>query len=501
MPALTRKFASNTLFQFAGKIGGAVIALLALVFITRYLGAAGYGRFHTALTFIQFSGVIFDLGIYLIVLQDLGIAGNKIIKPGFEETWFDNSWIISNIFTFRFCLNFFYLFLIFIFYFLLPYEPIVKLGILLLAVSNCLVWLNQIIITIFQKEFKTHLSAASELIGRLVFLSATLLFIYFKLPFLFIVLTVVLGFLFNFLSSWFLSRGLIKLKFVLDWAYLKTVLSRTWPVAISILFSLIYFKADSLILSFYRPAYEVGIYGVPYRILETLQQLPLLFMGLALPVLSQAYAVETRQRFVSTRFDNQNKHDQPLPRFYHLLQRSFDTLALMALPIVFGVLALSRPIILLIGGQEFLPSSLVLKILIIPTGFIFLSSLFSYAVIALKQQKAMLKFYFITAVLALSAYLVFIPKYSYWGAAFGTVLAEFLVLAFAVYSVKKHSGFFPKFKVFLKALLASAVMFGIIYPLRSYTLFLTFPLGAAVYFAVLFLVKGIDRGVVRKIFN
>lgn len=477
---------------------------MALVFITRYLGAVGYGKFHTALTFIQFSGVIFDLGIYLIVLQDLGATEAKSgleNKPGFAETRFDASWVISNNFTFRFCLNFFYLFLIFIFYFLLPYEPIVKLGILLLAVSNCLVWLNQIIVTIFQKKFKTHLSALSEIIGRLVFLLATLLFICFKLPFLFIVLTVILGFLFNFLSSWFFSRHLIKIKFVLDFAYLKTVLSRTWPVAISILFSLIYFKADSLILSLYRPAYEVGLYGMPYRILETLQQAPLLFMGLALPLLSRAYAAETRRRLVSALSDNQNRQfiiDQSLPYFYRLLQRSFDALALMALPIVFAVLALSRPIILLIGGQEFLPSAGILKILIIPTGFIFLSSLFGYAIIALKQQKAMLKFYFITAVLALSFYLTFIPKYSYRGAAFGTLLAEFLVLIFAAYTVKKHSGFFPKFKIFFKALLSSFIMFCIIYPLRSYSLFLTLLLGAMIYFAMLYLVKGIDRGFISK---
>ncbi|MEK7167505.1 MAG: oligosaccharide flippase family protein, partial [Patescibacteria group bacterium] len=68
-----------------------------------------------------------------------------------------------------------------------------------------------------------------------------------------------------------------------------TIWSTTWPIALSVAITLIYFRADTLIMSFFRSPEEVGLYGAAYRVLETMIQFPYLIMGSILPLLAKHF--------------------------------------------------------------------------------------------------------------------------------------------------------------------------------------------------------------------
>ena len=93
----TRALAHNTLIQFIGKAVGTVLALFASTLLFRYLGPSEYGKFHIILTIVQLSGIIGDLGLYLIVLNDIS-------HPKRESNH-----VLSQHFMFRMYLNAMYL--------------------------------------------------------------------------------------------------------------------------------------------------------------------------------------------------------------------------------------------------------------------------------------------------------------------------------------------------------------------------------------------------------
>ena len=267
----------------------------------------------------------------------------------------------------------------------------------------------------------------------------------------------------------------INLKLSVDLEIWKRILTKTWPVALSVIFTTIYFKGDAVILSLVRPYTDVGIYGASYKILEVLITLPILFMGLVLPHLTK-------------NFTENNKNE-----FNKLIQKSWDAISLFTIPLVIGTLVLAEPIILLIAGEEYGPSIQVLQILIFAAGIIFLGSLFTHTIVAINQQKSMIKYYAIAAVLAVALYIIYIPTYTYFAAAIVTVIAELIVAMAALIKVWKITHFSLSFSVFNKSLLASIAMGLVLYVLSGLHVLILTLIGIIIYFIIIKLLKATNE--------
>lgn len=469
--SLTRKVAHNTIYQAVGKIAATLLGIAAVALMTRYLGQAGFGQYSTIIAFLQFFGIMVDMGLTLITVQ-------MISSPGADETK-----IIGNMFTLRLFSALIFLSLAPLIAFLTPYPLIIKIGIAITTLHFFFISLTQVIIGIFQKHLSTGRAAVAEVIGRIFLLAGIGLVIFLGQGILWIMGAVILGSLANFLTGYFLSRKFVRIKFRFDWPIWQKIITLAWPVGISIIFNLIYLKADTLILSFLRPANEVGLYGAPYRVLEILVTFPYMFVGLVMPALTYSWA--------------ENQKDN----FKKIIQKSFDLLAILAVPLAVGTFFLGRPIMTLVAGEDFLISGDILKILMLACCVIFLGVLFGHAVVAINRQKQMIFGYLATAVIALAGYLVFIPKYSYWGAAWMTVVSESMIALITFLVVYKYTKTAPNLKVFGKAILASLLMAIPLYFFSDYNLLLLISLAAFVYLIAIYLLKGITREMVVEVFK
>jgi len=166
---------------------------------------------------------------------------------------------------------------------------------------------------------------------------------------------------------------------------------------------------------------------------------------------------------------------------------------------IFGGFFLGVPLMVLLAGPEFIISGDIIKILLIATGIISIAGLFGYAAVALNQQKKMIKFYAVNAVISTIGYLIFIPLYSYWGAAWMTVFSEIFILITACYILYQSQKFLPNLKILIKSILASLIMSIPLYFLPNLFFPIAICLGALVYFVALYLLKGIDRKAVLEI--
>src|SRR5207244_1517417 len=73
------------------------------------------------------------------------------------------------------------------------------------------------------------------------------------------------------------------------------------PLGITLLFNLVYFRADSIILTLTRPTAEVGIYGLAYKVFEIVLVFPTFFMNAVYPLLLE------KQNFQFSIFNFQSK--------------------------------------------------------------------------------------------------------------------------------------------------------------------------------------------------
>lgn len=468
--SLKTSIAKNTIIHALGKFSGSVLGLVIIGLLTRYLGPEYYGYYTTVFSFLFFFSTIGDLGLYLVAVNELGRAN------------LDQRKFYSNIFTIRLVSGLFFMLLAGLIIWLFPYQSEIKLGTLIMALPVFLMMLDQVVVALFQQQLKTTYPALAEIIGKAVILIFTLIVIKLQAGFLAVLLTVVAGNLVHFLINIFFARKILPFKLAFDREIWRATFRKTWPVATYMVFSMIYFKADTIILSLYHSQATVGIYGAPYKILEVLIAFPAIFMGLVSPHLARAWS------------------SRNIADFQRYFQKAFDFLSVIVWPLVLGTIVLARPLIQLIAGADFLPSAPILKILIVATGVIFWAHLSTFAVVAVGRQKSMMKYYVIAAISALALYLLFIPGYSYWAASIVTVLVEFFILTMSWRAVKQQTRLVISFKANLKSCGSALFMAGIL-TLTHWPLFASIILGAVIYLGGLYIFGLLKKEFIYKIFS
>lgn len=436
---LAKKVAYNTIIQGLSKLFSTVLTLFAVAMITRYLGQTGFGEYTTIFTWLSFFGIIIDFGLTLITVQ-------MISKPGADENK-----ILGNLLALRLVSAVVILGLAPIIILFFPYSQEVKLGVAIAAATFLFVALNQILVGLFQKHLRMDKVSIAEMTSRFCLVIMTVAAIKMDLGLYGILVAAVLANVVSFALHFLFSRQFVRIRLLFDFRYWLEILSRSWPLALTIFLNLIYLRADTLLLSLIkRPSEigiiaEVGLYGAAYKVIDVLITLPFMFSGVVLPILTARWVAGDKDGFKN------------------IMQRSFDALAIIGIPIFFGTQFIATPVMTLIAGSDFAISGPILQILIMAATIIFLGNIFAHAIIALDKQRRIIGAYLFTAASALLLYFLVIPKYSYFGAAWVTLYSELAIALASAWLVWKSSRFIPNLKIFNRSLLASLIMAGALY--------------------------------------
>jgi len=459
---LSKKVALNTIVQIFSKAVSIALGLIAVAIMTRYLGPIGFGQYTTIITFLSFFAVAADLGLTLVTVQ-------MISQPGIDQDE-----VLSNLFSLRLFTAVFLLLLAPLSVFFFPYDPQVKIGVMLAAASFLFVALNQILVGLFQKNLRLDKVSIAEIASRIILAVGIFLVARFNYGLNGIVIVTVLSSLLSFLLHYLFSLKLAKIKLNFNFKIWQEIIKKSWPIGLTIVFNLIYLRADTLILSLFKGQAEVGIYGATYKVIDVLITLPFIFAGIVLPIMTLGWQTSKE-------------------RFNMIMQKAFDFMVILALPLVFGAQFVAERIMTLVAGEDFAASGVILKILIAASSIIFVGTMFSHGVIALDKQKKIISAYIFTAISALAGYLIFIPKYSYYGAAWVTIYSELIIALASFYIVWKYSRFLPNLKIVGKSLLASVGMSVVLYFSSNLNLFAVLFFATASYFIFLYLLKGIEK--------
>ena len=479
---LGKKVALNTIVQVASKIISTALGLITIALITRYLGPSGFGEYTTIITFISFFAVIADLGLTLVTVQLISVprpyAGEEVnfsaLGENAEPAAYYQNKILSNLFSLRLLSALIFLGLAPAIIWFLPYGQGIKIGVLIATASFLFPALNQILVGLFQKELRLDRVSIAEIAGRLLLFAGVFAVTHFNFGLYGMLYALVLSSALNFSLLLFFSKKYAKINLKFDKVLWLQIIKKTWPIGLTIFLNLIYLRADILILSLLRNSNDVGLYGASYRVIDVLITLPFIFAGIVLPILTAGW--------------QSNREN-----FNNILQKSFDLMMILALPLVIGTQFVGERIMIAVAGNDYALSGRILNVLVLAAGIIFVGTVFSHAVIAIDRQKKIIAAYAFVAATSLLGYLIFIPRYSYYGAAWVTIYSELSIALAAYLLVKSITGFRPKLLIAAKALISSAVMAGALAFLSGLNLIFLITAAALLYFACLYFFKGITR--------
>ena len=121
--------------------------------------------------------------------------------------------------------------------------------------------------------------------------------------------------------------------------------------------------------------------------------------------------------------------------------KSMKYLVIIAMPLMIFSFVYADFIILVFGGEKYLPESAIALRLII--GFLplsFINNVTHYVLIAVNQQKFLTRAFVLGAAFNISANLLFIPTFSYRASAIITIFSELALLIPFYIGVRKHVG-------------------------------------------------------------
>jgi len=130
---------------------------------------------------------------------------------------------------------------------------------------------------------------------------------------------------------------------------------------------------------------------------------------------------------------------------------------------------------------------------------LYVGAIFGHTAVAINRQKQTMWIYISDAVITLIGYLIFIPKYGMYGAAWMTVFSEVYAGVLLWLTIRHYSKESLQLKTFGKIVLASLVMGVSLFFFHGLPVLLSVAIGIAIYIMLLTILRAISKQTLREI--
>ena len=398
----------NSFWLFIGELINKGLLFLIIILIARFFGASGLGDFTFAISIATFFLIFADFGLSTLTIRE--ISRNKSLANNY----------INNVAIIKLLLSFITISLIYIATLYMGKSPEINSLIYIFGFYVIINSFNEFLKSFFRAFEKMEYEAYSKIIQGISLFIIVLYILLTKGSLVLVAFSYVISAIISLVFILILiSKRLFKININYDFSQWKSILRNSWPFALSIIFSSIYFNIDSVLISFLRNNTELGIYAVAYSIIAAFYVLPNILANAYFPKLSIYHA---------------EKSDK-----IHIILKTFvKKITIIVLPIGILLLFLSPVFIPLLYGNEFIDSIFILQILIVALVFKFYSFPFGFLLSAIKKQKTRVGIQAITASFNIITNLIFIPLFGILGAAITTIMSEFLLVCLYYSKSKKY---------------------------------------------------------------
>lgn len=399
----------NFSYVFLARVTTMLLATGAMIFLIRYLGPVQLGIYSYVVSIMGLLGIFADCGIGLNLIgwisKDKSTVGKYLI----------NHIAIQVIISLVFLLGL----LVFI-----SFEQQVLVRKLIMISSIGLVFSNlhipfaTVLNGLENMKYSFYLSILS---GGATFI-IILIGIYFSLDLTyFIILTVTPGFI-SFLVTFFFAKKYIEFA-SFSWPQMKRIFLAGLPYFVLVSGGILYSKIDILMLKYLSTDTDVGLYSAAYKIIFMLNIIPITLTSALYPMLSNYF------------HNSENKVE-------YILAKLSKYLLICSILICCYVYYYAFELINLLLGANFAFSGIALKLLILSFVPNCMCVVMNNYYLAAGRVKRMSIIYISGSIINIVLNYYLIPSFSLYGAAFSTVLCEFIILIFYYSMIVRK---YPKF--------------------------------------------------------
>ena len=274
---------------------------------------------------------------------------------------------------------------------------------------------------------------------------------------------------------YFTSKNISGTRLSVDFSCWKKTIKESFPFWLTIIFVSFYVRIDTVMLGYMKDYASTGWYNAAYRIIDVFVRILFLPIIAVFPALSKF-------------------HKTSIDKTKLIYEKSFYYMIVLSMPIVAGLVILSRRIILAVYGNQFANSVIALQILAFALFFTSLNYLMGYLLNSIDKQKLFTITTGTATALNILLNLILIPMYGYIGAGITTVISELLNFSMLYYFTNKNNFPVSMPKLMLKPLAAALIMAAALYYLMGYfNVVILVIIGAGVYFSIMLAIRGIGK--------
>ncbi|MDK2947134.1 MAG: hypothetical protein PWQ63_294 [Methanolobus sp.] len=396
-----RKYLFNTSWLFFQNIIRLVAALFVGVYVARYLGPSQYGLLNYSISYIALFSALATLGLDNIVIRELVIHKDK------------RDLLLGTAFLLKIAGSFLLLAVLAIGVQFTSNDSLTNLLIAIIA-AGTLFQATNVIDYYFQSKVQSKFTVQVNFWTIIVLSILKLYAIHIGAPLLwFAVLTS--------LENAFLSIGyvavyklnrlsLISWKFDLNIAI--SLLKNSWPLIFSGIVISLYMRIDQVMIKQMLDSQAVGLYAAAVKLSEAWYFVPTIISSSLFPAIIKSKSISENL-------------------YYERLQQLYDFLVIIALSIVLPTTLLSKLIIATLYGQNYLGAGTVLSIHIWAGLFIFVGVARDKWILTENLQRYTFIYTAMGAIVNIILNTYLIPPYGINGAAFATLISQFVAVIFA----------------------------------------------------------------------
>lgn len=480
----------NIAVTFVGDVITNLLALLLTFLVARKLGAAGLGAYSFAFAFASLFIVLSEFGTLTFLVKE--VAADKSKAPLYVRSIAFLKFIFGLV-TFGLSVMFIML--------TKGSDPFAIRLVVLASIVMFFNYYGYLFRAVFQAYERMEFDAFLRVLEKFISVGSGIILLFLGYGLEAVIIAQVVSYFIVFVVSWVLiTKKFVPLGFHFDKKLAARIIVSSAPFWLTSAFIYIYFRIDTVMLSFMTDYVQVGLYNAGYKFLEALAFFQTAVLVSVFPTFSRLHMEGSKEN---------------LSKFF---KESFYFLFSYAAPLCLGGLMVSLQLLSFVYGQPFTVANSVLslKILFIALFFLFVNYIMGFLLNSINKGKQFTIVAGIAVIVNVVTNLIVIPKYGIVGSSFATVLTEIVNFGLLFYLIKK-SGFSLPFVRLLKPAFCAGLMFILLYFFQKLWLDKIFLenmiayisisviFGAFIYFASMIITKGFDikemAGVVSRWFE
>jgi O-antigen/teichoic acid export membrane protein len=457
----------NTIYNMLKTFSSIIFPLITFPYVSRVLSPVGIGKYNFSNTYVGYFSLIASLGITTYAIRECAAVRD-------DQEKLDK--VSSQIFSINICtmlIAYVALFISLVFFRKLDSYR----NLIIIFSSNILFtivgadWINS--------AFEDFRYITLRTFGMQL-ISLICIFIFVRKPsdvMNYALITVLASGGANILNM-FYRRRFCRMRFIKDMEW-KRHIPGIVMLFVMILAQSLYSSTDITMLGLMKDDYIVGLYSTSVKIFNILNQVISSILWVLLPRLSSYYATNDEE--------NINR----------LLRKAFAFMMTVGMPCVVGCIMAAKPIIYIVGGNEYMGAVPYLRMSMIASLFSMLGGAFLGNIVFISSRKEKYFMYacIIAACVNVGLNFVLIPEYEAYAAAFTTILSEIVITIYLFLHLDDRKAFICLLKLAIQPAIGCIFLALIcLFTARMISnMMLQFcvevVLGAGVYFMSLYLMK------------